>query len=112
MRDFVDTLPLRLAAVVAALVGAICLWNGVEIWESARRIGIAFVVVLLASLIVRRLLLSLSSDTSRNGRPPTKGTEEALSNAPSERVSGRNVDVITPGASVGELLKEDRAEDE
>jgi hypothetical protein len=71
MRDFVDTLPLRLAAVVAALVGAICLWNGVELWESARRIGIAFVVLLLAALLVRRLVLAFSEggDTGTTAKP-------------------------------------------
>jgi hypothetical protein len=112
MRDFVDTLPLRLAAVVAALVGAICLWNGVELWESARRIGIAFVVLLLAALLVRRLVLAFSEggDTGDDGE--TGGPPAAAPGPPAATALGRNTDVIVPGTPIGDLLREEKRPDE
>ena len=110
MRDFVDTLPLRLAAVVAAIVGAVCLFNGVELWESARRMAIAFVVLLLAGLAARRLILTQMEESTRDPadkRLQRGKTEEETGSPSAEGVSGQNLDMIAPGTSIGELLSDD-----
>jgi hypothetical protein len=112
MRDFVDTLPMRLAAVVAALVGAVCLWNGVEIWESARRIGIAFAVLLAAGLLVRRWVLPLMREGPDD---PVPAGGEGLGGADAEAgkgqappsVLGRNTDITAPGTPISDLLRDD-----
>ena len=113
MRDFVDTLPLRLAAVVAVLVGTVCLWNGVDLWESAQRIGIAFAVLLLAGLMVRRLLLPLLSTAEpARGRQANSGEDDAASTTVSETpVTGKNVNVITPGTPIADLLRDDKVDE-
>lgn len=113
MRDFVDTLPLRLAAVVAALVGIICLWNRVELWTSAGRIGITFGVLLLAGLVVRRLLLPLFEGAAEH--PPASNADGAAPGAfsgASTTTSGRNVDLIAPGTPIADLLRDEHAEEE
>ena len=112
MRDFVDTLPLRLAAAVAALVGIICLWNRVELWTSAGRIGITFGVLLLAGLVVRRLLLPLFEGGAEY--LPTSNADGAAPGAASgaPTTSGRNVDLITPGTPIADLLGDEHAEEE
>ena len=80
MRDFVDTLPLRLAAGVGALVGVIGLVRGVDLWVSAGRVGAAFVVVLLGALGVRRLLLTLLENARRaDSEPPDTVAQAGLS---------------------------------
>lgn len=114
MRDFVDTLPLRLAAVVASLVGAVTLWNGVELWESARRIGISFVVMLLAGLTVRRLVLSLHDQENRQGSDGDSlpGNTAGSTGLGSGTASGKNVDVIAPGTPIKDLLRDDNPDDE
>ena len=114
MRDFMDTLPLRLAAVVAVLVGTVCLWNGVELWESAQRIGIAFAVLLVAGLVVRRLVLPLLNTPPPPSNPKQINMSEddttstGVSEAP---VTGKNVNVITPGTPIADLLRDDRADE-
>jgi hypothetical protein len=110
MRDFVDTLPLRLAAVVAALVGVVCLYEQIDVWVAAWRIGIAFMALLLAGLGVRWLILSLSDDATKNHGaqdPQTEGMDDASSDASAAPTSGKNVDVIVPGTSIGDLLGDD-----
>jgi hypothetical protein len=112
MRDFVDTLPLRLAAVVAALVGIICLWNRVELWTSAGRIGITFGVLLLAGLVVRRLLLPLFEGAMEH--PAARNADGAAPGAApgAPTTSGRNVDLIAPGTPIADLLRDEHAEEE
>ena len=119
MRDFVDTLPLRLASVVAVLVGMVCLWNGVDLWESAQRIGIAFAVLLLAGLVVRRVVLPhLSAAAAAAAAPLSEGkpvgadeddtASTTVSDAP---ITGKNVNVITPGTPIADLLRDDKADE-
>jgi hypothetical protein len=110
MRDFVDTLPLRLAAVVAACVGMICLWKGIDLWVSAWRIGVTFMALLLAGLVVRRLILSLGSEATNHPGDPYRQAPGAK-DAPAAPTSGKNVDVIAPGTPIGDLLRDDKAED-
>ena len=114
MRDFVDTLPLRLAAVVAAFVGVICLWKGIDLWVSAWRIGVTFVVLLLAGLVVRRLILSLGSEATHprgDAYPQARATKDDAAPSSAAPASGKNVDVIAPGTPIGDLLRDDTAED-
>ncbi len=111
MRDFVDTLPLRLAAVVAVLVGTVCLWNGFDLWESAQRIGITFVVLLLAGLVVRRVILPHLS-AAADGKPIAGDEDAAASTTVSDApVTGKNVNVITPGTPIADLLRDDKADE-
>lgn len=114
MRDFVDTLPLRLAAVVAALVGMVCLWKGVDLWVSAWRIGVTFAVLLLAGLLVRRLILSLWSEPApdpEGEHPLAQGANNVSSQHGAASTSGNNVDVIAPGTSIADLLRDEKTEE-
>lgn len=82
MRDFVDTLPLRLAAVVAAAVGVVCLVSGVDIWVSAGRIGATFVLLLLAGLCVRWLVISSQEKATAPRSAPAPAPDEAPASGP------------------------------
>src|SRR5689334_20942565 len=102
MRDFLDTLPLRLAAVVAAVVGAICLWQGIDLWVAAGRIGISFVALLLVGLVVRRVVLTLWDQTAAQagrggGASAGGGAANASGESPPSSTTGNNVDYIAPG---------------
>lgn len=110
MRDFVDTLPLRLAAVVAALVGAVCLWNGVDLWIAAGRIGVTFVLLLMAGLLFRRVVLSLHHESIE---PPRDASQAGNMSAHSRgETPEQTVDVITPGTPVGDITGDDEREDQ
>lgn len=95
MRDFVDTLPLRLAAVVAAVVGVICLARNVDLWVSVGRVGIAFAIVLLGALGVRRLLLSLLSPARLSGNVSMK---DSTPNEPAAAAPPPTATMPTPAA--------------
>lgn len=122
MRDLVDTLPLRLAATVAAIVGVICLLNGVELWTSALRIGIAFAVLLVAGLVVRRFLLTIWNDPNDVDRMNAAHNKQAGADDPSSSLAtgadgvasstGQNVDFIAPGTPIGDLLREEKNDEE
>jgi len=96
MRDFVDTLPLRFAAAVAALAGVVCLMHGVDLWVSAGRIGVTFAVGLVGGLVVRRLLqAAFPGDSDAAQAAPPVGP--APLDARPSTVTGRNINVSAPG---------------
>lgn len=94
MTDFIERLPLRLAALAGLLVGAASVLAGVDAWVVLIRVGIAFAVFGGLGLGLRTILHEASPTAPH---PPISTSE------PQNSDTGGNVDQKTPEMTVDDL---------
>jgi len=65
MAEWIERLPLRIAALAAFVVGAVSVVKGTDPWLCVERTGIAFVAFAVLGIALRTILRQGSDETSK-----------------------------------------------
>ena len=83
MSDFVSSLPWRLAALAALVVGGLSAANGIDAWIDLERAGFGFAAFWVIGSIARSVLRA--TDTCDRSRPDRASRPSALGDRGAQR---------------------------
>lgn len=94
MTDFIERLPLRLAALAGLLVGAASVFAGADAWAALIRVGAAFFIFGILGLGLRALLREPPHPAPHAPHPASE---------PQDPDTGNAVDQKTPEMTIDDL---------